>query len=162
MKYSKKDEKYIKRCIDLGKHALANGEAPFGSLITINGRIISEGENRVKKSGDISQHAEMIVLFDLQRKLKEVDIKKCTLYTICEPCPMCSFMIRELKLKKVVYSLPSPYMGGQNKWNILQDNELEQFSPPFFRPPVVVGGVLMNESLKVFRKAGWGHMFIRK
>ena len=69
-----------------------------------------------------------------------------------EPCPMCSFMIREHKIKKVVFALPSPFMGGHSKWNILADTELSHFSPFFASPPKVIGPILEKEAKAIFDK----------
>jgi tRNA(adenine34) deaminase len=61
-------------------------------------------------------------------------------------------MIREYKIKKVVFALPSPFMGGFSKWNILQDDELAEFPPFFSKPPEVVSSVLEAEAKVVFDK----------
>ncbi len=68
---------------------------------------------------------------------------------------MCSFMMRELKFKKVVFAMESPDMGGFSRWNILQDEGLVKFYPIFSSPPDVVGGVLREEAEEVFKKAGF-------
>jgi hypothetical protein len=61
-------------------------------------------------------------------------------------------MIREFKIKKVVFALSSLYMGGYSKWNILEDSELSQFKPYFSEPPEVIPNVLEDEAKKVFDK----------
>ena len=63
---------------------------------------------------------------------------------------MCSFMIREFKIKRVVFALSSPFMGGYSKWNVLEDTELSQFKPFFGEPPEVLPNVLEGEAKKVF------------
>lgn len=156
---TKLDKKYITRCVELAKKSLKNGESPFGSIVAENGNIISESENKVFKDKDITKHAEMIAILAAQKKLGKKNLSKCTLYTICEPCPMCAFLLRELKFKKIVYSLESPYMGGHSKWNILEDPYLEKFKPVFSKPPIVIKGVMRNRAIDVFKKAGWGPMF---
>ena len=74
---------------------------------------------------------------------------------------MCSFMIREAKFRKVVFSLPSPNMGGLSKWNILKDKGLEHFAPFFAKPPKVIGGVLEDEMKKLADAIGWSLMYKR-
>ena len=66
---------------------------------------------------------------------------------------MCSFMIRELKFKKVVFSMYSPIMGGYSKWHILQDKQLEILVDYFGIPPEVVGGLLEHETEQL-----WNHL----
>lgn len=146
----KTDEKYIRRCIELSSKSLAAGDAPFGSLITMNDEILVECLNNSK--GNVNEHAEIIALNETSKKLGTSNLCDCTLYTNCEPCPMCSFMIREHKIQKVVFSLASPYMGGFSKWGILQDEDLERFSPYFGKPPEIIPYVLESEAKKVFDK----------
>ena len=68
---------------------------------------------------------------------------------------MCSFMMRELKFKTVVFAIVSPYMGGYSKWEILQDPGLEKIEAVFAKPPEIISGFLKEEAEKIFRKAGW-------
>ena len=148
------DEKYIKRCIDLSEEALKAGDNPFGSVITRNGKTIVEARNKIKEN-DVTSHAEIMAMKEAQRILKTDDLSDCVIYSNCEPCPMCSFMMRELKFKKVVFALESPYMGGFSRWNILQDKGLLKFKPIFSDPPEVIKGLLREEAKQVFKKAGW-------
>ncbi len=113
-------------------------------------------------SGDITQHAEQLVIRKAQKKFPDFDLSQCTLYTNCEPCPMCAFVMRELKFKRVVFAVPSPWMGGFSRWDILQDKDLERFGFVFGKAPEVLGGILKGEALKVFRRAGWGLMLKEK
>lgn len=137
----------MKRCIELAQISLDKGDAPFGSLVARDDELIAEGENGA--SSRVSEHAEIIALGNAQKKLRTNDLTGCTLYTSCEPCPMCSFMIREYKISRVVFALPSPFMGGFTKWPILQDAELENFPPFFKNPPEVLGGFMEEESKTV-------------
>ena len=157
-----KDEKFILRCIELAEQSVKRGESPFGGVVTVGSKIIAESGNKVLETKDLTQHAEMRVILEAQKKFKSLDLSKCTIYTNCEPCPMCAFMIRELKFKRVVYALKSPYMGGHSKWNILQDGELEKFHPVFSKPPQVTGGVLADKAIGTFKKAGWGSMLKKR
>ena len=55
----------------------------------------------------------------VQKVLGRGNLRNCTLYTIVEPCPMCSFAIREARIGRVVFALKSPLMGGSSRWNVL-------------------------------------------
>lgn len=143
------DRRFMQRCINLAKTSLDFGDAPFGSLIAKGGELISESVNDSNRR--ISEHAEVIVLDKAHHKLGTADLSGLTLYTSCEPCPMCSFMIREYKISRVVFALHSPFMGGYSKWKILQDAGLQQF-PPFFREvPEIISGFMEEESAEVMR-----------
>ena len=138
------DEQFMRRCIALSQESVDAGDAAFGSLIAMDDKLIAEGHNDYKSR--ISEHAEIVALNKAHQILGTSDLSACTLYTSCEPCPMCSFMIREFKIKRVVYALPSLYMGGHSKWSILDDVELGTLKPIFADPPEVVGGFLEEEA----------------
>jgi tRNA(adenine34) deaminase len=148
------DEKHIKRCIELSSQALRKGDNPFGCVIAKEDKILVESRNNIKKN-DVTNHAEIMAMRKAQEIRQTNDFSEYTIYSNCEPCPMCSFMIRELKFKKVVFSLESPYMGGFSKWNILQDRDLLKFKPIFSEPPEIISGILKNEAREVFKRAGW-------
>jgi tRNA(adenine34) deaminase len=146
------DEQMIRRCIELSEEAVRGGDKPFGALIAKENNILVESTNDAESK--VPYHAEIITLMAGQEILNTNDLSGYSLYSNCEPCPMCSFMIREYKLDKVVFSVHSPYMGGQSRWNILEDDVLTRFKPYFSKPPEVVGGVLESEGKKIFDEVG--------
>ena len=153
------DEHWIRYCISLAEKSVDEGENPFGSIIVRDGKIIVESINGVQKNMDIASHAEMLVMKEVQLLFKTTDLSECEIYSNCEPCAMCALIIRALKFKKVAFSLSSPYMGGYSKWHILQDLDLGRITPDFNEPPEIVHGILTDEAIKTFQRAGWGKMF---
>lgn len=141
------DVAMMKRCIELSRTARAHGELPFACLIRQDADVIVEATNRVARDADITRHAELVAVSEAQRVLGRIRLTRCTLYTIVEPCPMCSFPIRESGIGRVVYALGSPLMGGSSKWDVLGDQEVSRIMPEYFRgPPQVVAGVLAEEA----------------
>lgn len=147
-------KKYINRCIDLSEKALEKGDNPFGALIANKEGILVESENRITEN-DVTNHAEIVVMRKAQKMLETDDLSDYTIYSNCEPCPMCAFMMRELKFRRVVFAIKSPHMGGWSKWNILEDRDLLKFEPVFTEPPKVIAGLLEEEAMNVFKRAGW-------
>ena len=143
---------WIERCLSLAEDSILSKEAPFSSLITRDNTLLVESKNGASKR--ISDHAEVLVLDMAHQATGSHNLSDCTLYTICEPCPMCSFMIREYKIQRVVFSLYSPFMGGFSKWQVLQDPEITQFEKYFGPVPEVVGGILEEKSKKIFMDFG--------
>ena len=137
----------MRRCIELAQEAVNRGDAAFGSLVTLDNRLVAEASNQYQAR--MTDHAEIVALNLAKEALGTRDLSACTLYTSCEPCPMCSFMIREFKIKRVVFALPSLYMGGYSKWPILQDEGLAAFRPIFSDPPEVVAGLMETEAKAV-------------
>ena len=150
MNITEYDERFMLRCIEISEESVRSGDAAFGSLIAIDENLVAEGLNDYKTR--ISNHAEVIALNNAHKILGTSDLSLCTLYTSCEPCPMCSFMIREYKIKRVVFALPSLYVGGYSKWPILQDTELSILKPIFSEPPEILGGFMEKEAKAVMDK----------
>lgn len=73
----------------------------FGAVVIKNGKIISIAGKRPQ--GDPRFHAETQAIIKATNKLKTKNLKGCTLYTTCEPCPMCFYMAWITNISKIVY-----------------------------------------------------------
>jgi tRNA(adenine34) deaminase len=142
------EEKFILKCIEISRDSMKNGGAPFGALIVKDGKILVDSVNNAQNR--VSDHAELLVLDKAHKLLGNSNLNSCTLYSNCEPCPMCAFMIREYKIKKVVFAIHSKAMGGFSKWKIMQDEELFTMPTFFGKPPEVIGGIFESEARQVF------------
>jgi tRNA(adenine34) deaminase len=141
----------MRRCIELSRLSVSKGELPFGAIVSRDGETIVEAINRVAADNDGARHAEMVAMSEAQRALGRWQLRNCTLYTNVEPCVMCSWMIRENGIRRVVFSIKSPVMGGYSGWNVLGDTRLSSKLPVYFRrPPEVVSGVLVEEAERVW------------
>ena len=78
---------------------------PFGASIvhTRTGRLLLRALNAVKQQCDPSAHAEVRAIRLATRRLKKVSLEGYTLYTTCEPCPMCMSAALWARLDRVVY-----------------------------------------------------------
>lgn len=95
---------FLRQAISLAKKSIKDGGGPFGALIVRNGEIISEANNRVVSSHDPTAHAEVLAIRKASAILKSHDLSECTIYTSCEPCPMCLGAIYWSGIKRVVYA----------------------------------------------------------
>src|SRR3954447_23686938 len=146
------DSRMMARCIELSRVAIQEGELPFACVICRNGEIIVEATNRVSRDRDMTRHAEMVALSEAQRVLGTRRLSRCMLYTNVEPCAMCSYCIRETRIRKVVYAIRSPIMGGHSKWKLLQDKEISSVIPEVFgRVPEIGVTVMREEAEAVWR-----------
>jgi tRNA(adenine34) deaminase len=156
--HSDSDIAMMRRCIHLAATSAQLGELPFAALICKDGDVIVESTNRVVQSADITHHAELTAISEAQKILGRADLNGYTLYSIVEPCAMCSFAVRETSISRVVFSLNSPIMGGLSKWNVLRDVELSHALPEVFGPvPEVIVGLLLEEAEKVWQT--WNPVF---
>jgi tRNA(adenine34) deaminase len=150
------DRTMMARCIALSRKAVSEGEYPFACVIAEDGQVVVETTNRVTQDRDVTRHAELLAVSEAQRKLGRTKLTRCTLYATVEPCPMCSFPIREARIGRVVYAIRSPLMGGYSRWNILGDSVLSAHMPELFgEAPKVVAGLLRKEAERVWWRANW-------
>ena len=77
------------RAIQLAEHSVCNGGGPFGAVITKDGKTIGEGHNMVVMSHDPTAHAEILAIRNACHAIGSHSLRGSTLYTSCEPCPMC-------------------------------------------------------------------------
>ncbi len=84
----------------IDKHA----GGPFGAVITKDGEIVGEGYNQVTSTNDPTAHAEIMAIRDACQKLNAFQLDGCTLYTSCEPCPMCLGAIYWARPAQVFYA----------------------------------------------------------
>jgi tRNA(adenine34) deaminase len=152
------DLKMMRRCVELSAEAVQRRELPFSCVICRDGEVVAEATNRVVQDADVTRHAEIIAISEAQRILGRSDLSDCTIYSNVEPCPMCSFPIRETRIGRVVYAISSPMMGGLSKWNVLGDNEISNVMPEVFGDrPEVAAGLYYSEAAVVWRK--WNPIF---
>ena len=152
------DLKMMRRCVELSAAAVRQKELPFSCVICRDGEIVAEAINRVTADADVTRHAEIVAISAAQKALGRSDLSDCTIYSNVEPCPMCSFPIRETRIGRVVYAISSPMMGGLSKWDVLGDNEISNVMPQVFgERPEVSAGLLYREAASVWRS--WNPIF---
>ena len=76
---------------------------PFGAVVVRDGRIVGRGVNSVTRTNDPSAHAEVLAIRDACQALDTFTLKGCSMYTSCEPCPMCLAAIYWARLDRIFY-----------------------------------------------------------
>ena len=83
-------ERFLSRALELAKDNATSGRGgPFGAVIARGEEIVVESVNLVTASLDPTAHAELNAIREACRKLGTFTLQACTLYSSCEPCPMC-------------------------------------------------------------------------
>lgn len=84
------EERLLREALDLASRSAAEGGGPFGALVVArDGRVLGRGTNRVVLDRDPTAHAEIVALRAAARELGTHDLAGSTVYSSCEPCPMC-------------------------------------------------------------------------
>jgi tRNA(Arg) A34 adenosine deaminase TadA len=109
------DEQLLHRAIEIATESRAAGGAPFGSiLVDEDGEIIAEERNTVVQDDDITAHPELKLARWAARSLTPDEAAATTMYTSCQPCPMCVGAIDRAGLGQVVYALSSEGLASMN------------------------------------------------
>ncbi|MEZ2391617.1 nucleoside deaminase [bacterium RCC_150] len=99
-----KAEQFLATSIELATANVLNSGGPFGAVVvTADGRAF-EGVNRVTASNDPTAHAEVTAIRNACRELETFDLGGATLYTSCEPCPMCLASALWARISNVVFA----------------------------------------------------------
>jgi guanine deaminase len=98
------DAGWLSQTIDLAVANIAAGGGPFGALIVRDGMLVSTGQNRVTRDLDPTAHAEVGAIRAACAAVGDFSLAGMTLYTSCEPCPLCVSASLWARLDRVVYA----------------------------------------------------------
>jgi len=98
------DKKFLRKAIEIAESGIKNGGGPFGAVISLNGEIIAESNNRVVLNTDPTAHAEVLAIRKAAGILGTHNLNGCVLYSSCEPCPMCLGAIYWSGIERVIYA----------------------------------------------------------
>ena len=97
------------------KTLTTSNPVPFGALIvhTKTGERLMRAVNTTRKDNDPSSHGETHTVRLACKKLKKPNLSGYTMYSTCEPCPMCMANALWAGLDRVVYGAT---IADANRW----------------------------------------------
>ena len=98
----------IKELIKLLNKAAKHNEVPVSAIIIKNNKIVAKTYNKREKSNNVMGHAEIKCIQRATKKLKTWKLDECTMYVTLKPCSMCEQIIKESRIKEVIYILDKP------------------------------------------------------
>ncbi|MBD2525094.1 nucleoside deaminase [Nostoc sp. FACHB-133] len=125
------------------------GDTPYGAVIVKDNEVVAVAHNTVIRDNDPSAHAEINVIRSLTAKLKNHFLEGYSIYTTCEPCPMCATACVWSGLSEIVYgaSIQDLISINQSQINL----SCEEVIAKSFRSIKVIKGILKNECLELFK-----------
>lgn len=96
-------DQYMHQAIEIARVGLQKGQSPFGACIVKKDQVICCVHNHVWANTDITAHAEIHAIREACRQLRTIDLSGCTIYSTCEPCPMCFSAIHWARIANIVY-----------------------------------------------------------
>jgi guanine deaminase len=99
------DKNYLQQAIDLAtENVRLNRGGPFAAIIVKDNQIIATGTNQVTADNDPTAHAEINAIRNACKQLNSFQLDGCTLYSSCEPCPMCLGAIYWARPKRLLFA----------------------------------------------------------
>ncbi len=99
------DLPFLERAIELSREHMERGRGgPFGAVIVRDGTILAEGWNEVTSSNDPTAHAEVVAVRRASARLGSFSLAGATIYSSCEPCPMCLAAVYWARLGRLVFA----------------------------------------------------------
>jgi tRNA(adenine34) deaminase len=129
------------------------GDLPYGAVLVKDNQIVLRGYNTAQTDNDVSAHAEINVLrsFTKQNKNYSLDVLKgYTLYTTCEPCPMCAAACVWAGVSQIVFGASMEQLIAIGSEQI--DISCETVITKGFQDIKVIKGILAQECLELFKK----------
>ncbi|KGN69008.1 guanine deaminase [Porphyromonas gulae] len=148
MNHTEQDKEMMREAIRLADESVANGGGPFGAVIVKDGEIIAATSNRVTLDNDPTAHAEVNCIRMACKRLGSFDLSGCTIYTSCEPCPMCLGAIYWARIDRIFYG-----NGRQDAADIGFDDDFiyQELARPLDSRSTPIIPMLRDEALHSFR-----------
>lgn len=102
-KASQRDVLWMREAIALATANVGVKGGPFGALIVRDGEVVARGQNEVLSTNDPTAHAEIVTIRRACSLLKSFSLAGCTLYSSCEPCPMCLAAMLWARVDRLVF-----------------------------------------------------------
>ena len=132
--------------LEQAKQAFDNNEVPVGAVIVRDNCVIAKAHNTTLYDNSLLSHAEINVINQASKFIKNSRLDDCYIYVTLEPCCMCIGALSLIGIKGIFFgayrskSLQSDFYG-----NVLQSNFLDYL-------PVLYGGILENECSELIKK----------
>ena len=135
----------MRRALDLARLAQAAGEVPIGAVVTRNGVIVGEGQNRNRRDCDPTAHAEIVAMRDAAAHLCDFRLTGCDLWVTLEPCPMCAGAISHARIARLYYAVSDPKGGA------IEQGPRLFTQPQCLHRPEIYGGLAEAEASALLR-----------
>ncbi|WP_336490098.1 nucleoside deaminase [Methylobacterium nigriterrae] len=97
-------ESHIRDAVALARDNAAAGGSPYGAVIVRDGSVLARSVNTVHRTNDPTDHAEMVALREVSRRLGSRDLAGCIVYASGRPCPMCHAAMRLSGIREAYFA----------------------------------------------------------
>ena len=119
------DLQFMELALAEARASAESGEVPIGAVIVQGEQVLARSGNRTIRDNDPTAHAEIVVLREAARVLRNYRLVGTTLYVTLEPCAMCAGAIVQARVSRLVYGADDPKGGAfRSCFNILANTQL--------------------------------------
>ncbi len=141
-----RDERWMRRALELAARAEGEGEVPVGAIVVREDQVLGEGWNRPISAMDPTAHAEILALRAASSQAGEYRLGGATLYVTLEPCPMCAAAMTHARIDRLVFGAWDPRQGAAGSaFNLVAAPAMNHHVDAF-------GGVLSDECSALLRR----------
>lgn len=154
---SSKDERLLRRAIELSRLAAKNGDLPFGALLAdAEGNVLFEAKNTTNSGNNPLFHAETNLLYLALAESSAEDLATATLFTSCQPCAMCVGAAYWAGIDRVVYGMDERRLLAYVS-DLPAESDMSSIAPEDIlncggRLVEVVGPRLVDEACEVYEE----------
>lgn len=136
------------RAIKKAKEGVLQGQSPFAAVIVRGGKVLAAAHNTVLKDNDSTAHAEINAIKAASKKIKNWNLSGCTIFSTCEPCPMCFAACHWARISKIFYgaSIADAIKAGFNELTISAEIMKEKGHSKL----EIIPGFMLKENLELF------------
>ena len=132
--------------LDEARAAEIAGEVPVGAVVVHAGRIVVRAQNRMRRDGDATAHAELLALREAALVLGAESLRDVTLAVTLEPCAMCAGAIVLARVERLLFGAWDDKAGMCGSVGDIVRH------PRLNHQPAVQGGMLAAESSRMLRE----------
>ena len=136
----------MNRALKQAQKAFDIGEVPVGAVLVHEEKIIAESHNNPISTCDPSSHAEINVIRDGAKFLKNYRLNNTSLYVTLEPCAMCCGALIHARVENLIFSAADLKSGAVVSNGNLLDSDFINHKVNYLQ------GLLQDESSDLLKR----------
>jgi guanine deaminase len=97
-------DEHLRDAVALARDNARTGGKPYGAVIVRDGVVLSRSVNTIAETHDPTDHAEMVAIRAVSRRLGRAKLDGCIVYASGRPCPMCHAAMRLAGIERVYFA----------------------------------------------------------
>ena len=99
------EQGFMSEALRLAREGIARHHGgPFGAVLVVDNQIVGRGWNQVVLRNDPTAHAEILAIREACQQLGRFHLTGASLFTSCEPCPMCLSASYWARIDRILYA----------------------------------------------------------